>query len=100
MDFKIGDIVYCINNHYTLNKPTSSLIVYLDLHTPYEIKDITFSKEHVYLKGITYKQNVERFISEIDYITVIRKSKIGNIKKNIKNDRKISTRYKRNIHLY
>lgn len=83
MNFKIGDIVYCINRNYTINKSTSSLLTYIQFDIPYEIKNI--SKNYIYIKSYSHSLQIERFISKNDYITMNRKNKIENIRKNIKN---------------
>lgn len=88
MDFKIGDIIYCINLHYNVDKITSSLLTYINLNEPYEIKELT--RTHIYIKGNSRPLCKERFISKNEYIKRIRVDKIKNILDNVKNDRKIS----------
>lgn len=81
--FKIGDTVYCINNHYTINKPLSSLITFLHMDTPYVIEDFYNVGNNVKLKGIRqeYSFVIDRFISEPEYLTSKRKEKILYLKK-------------------
>jgi len=83
--FRQDEIVYCIDNHYTYGNTRSSSLIKLNLHTPYTIVNPDGGNGDVLLKEIKdIYYNSKRFVSEMDYITSIRKDKIENIKRLIK----------------
>lgn len=80
--FKVDDIVYCIDNFYTIGKPTSSILIYLEKNKPYTISDVYRSNTLYILKEIRGKVFTEyRFISDKKYKKSLRKEKINKINK-------------------
>ena len=86
--FKVGDVVYCIDNHFIYGVKTSSLLCWLEKDTPYTIHDIdgvnlllTINKSKLLYSA--------RFITEEQYIINSRKDKILYLKKIIKCQKKL-----------